>query len=1144
MPRLSSPLDQLNDKYEVVVVGSGYGGGIAASRLSRAGFEVCLLERGKEKQPGEYPDTVVEATEEMQIDTPDIKVGSKTGMFNFHVNKEMNVLVGCGLGGTSLINANVSLKAEPRVFDDPRWPDDFRESTENGGGTGGGVLIEKCYEQVMRMLKPTPYPEDFPALDKLNANEASANGMGEKFYRPPLNVTFQDPPGGVNHVGVEQKACVNCGDCVTGCNHKAKNTTLMNYLPDAFNHGAKIFTEISVRYLERDGDRWRVHCEILGAGRPTFNAPDFIITAGMVVIAAGTLGSTEIMLRSRDKGGVSVSNMLGKRFTGNGDVLGFAYNNDRVINGIGFGHHNPKGRKPVGPTITSIIDMREQPKLAEGCVVEEGAVPGALSPMLPAFLSVAAGLGGTDTDHGFIDAVNEKMRVWDSTVRGAYQGAVHNTQTFLVMGHDSASGVMSLDASDRLTIDWPGVGDEPTYVRANQKLYEATVPLGGTFVKNPIWSKLFKQSLVTVHPLGGCVMGRSAVEGVVNHKNQVFSGANGQDVYDNLYVCDGAAIPCPVGVNPLLTISAVAERACIYMAKDRNKSFNYDLPSAPPSPPPPAKPGIRFTETMTGYWTRGASDFKQGFEDGKRNESLCEFTLTITTNDLADMIDSPEHQAELTGTLLIPVLSADPMSVTDGVFNLFTEDSANVDARNMFYRMRIRSDDGTPYFFKGYKVVKDRPTWDAWQDTTTLFVTLYEGDDDKGKEVGRGILHIKFGDFLKQLTTMDVFGVDGVQERLTWSARFGKFFAGIVFDHYGGIFMKDTEFASGMPARKKRPLRCGPPEVHPVKTEDGFDILLTRYRGGDKGPVVLVHGLGVSSLIFSIDTIETNLLEFLYAHGYDVWLADLRFSIALPASKRQTTGDESAQYDYPAVIQEVQRVTGAQTAQMVVHCWGSSTFFMSMLGGLTGVRSIVCSQIATDAVAPTLTKFKTGLHIPSVLESLGIKTLSAVPGEKWYEKLFDASLRLQPTPFDELCKSPVCHRITFLYGLLYEHEQLNQATHDALHEMFGAGNIETFEQLARIVRTGHSVAADGSEAYMPHFDRLGLPIAFIHGGLNSCYLPESTQITYDRLRAMADPKLYDRIVVPGYGHIDCIFGKNAVDDVYPFIVRHLDAHQV
>ena len=237
---ISRPIEEIRQHYEVVVIGSGYGGAIAASRMSRAGRRVCLLERGREYLPGEYPATPGDGLREIQYNTPLGHFGSRLGLFELHVNDDMNALVGCGLGGTSLINANVSLRPDPRLWEDPRWPAAIRDDLP--------TLVEDGYRRAAEMLRPTPLPADFPELPKLGALEKSARalGMAVKFYRPPVNVTFQD---GINHAGVEQKRCIACGDCVSGCNHSAKNTTLMNYLPDAANHGTEIFTGVDVRSI-------------------------------------------------------------------------------------------------------------------------------------------------------------------------------------------------------------------------------------------------------------------------------------------------------------------------------------------------------------------------------------------------------------------------------------------------------------------------------------------------------------------------------------------------------------------------------------------------------------------------------------------------------------------------------------------------------------------------------------------------------------------------------------------------------------------------------------------------------------------------------------------------------------------------------
>ena len=413
------------------------------------------------------------------------------------------------------------------------------------------------------------------------------------------------------------------------------------------------------------------------------------------------------------------------------------------------------------------------------------------------------------------------------------------------------------------------------------------------------------------------------------------------------------------------------------------------------------------------------------------------------------------------------------------------------------------------------------------------------------RSLGKGILHIAPEDFARQMTTMKIINAGSLAERLEAGASFARFFMGPLFDTYADVFVRPSVFNADAPPRQKRPLRVGAPQVAFFKAADGVGLRLTRYQGGAKGPVILSHGLGVSSLIFSIDTIETNLLEYLYAHGYDVWLLDYRSSIELPAATLQASGDDVATKDYPAAVSKVLELTGAKSVQMVVHCWGSTTFFMAMLAGLKGVRSAVASQIATQIRTPLATHLKTGLHLPSFLKDVGIETLTAYVDnhESLLAKVYDAGLKLYPLELKNRCTNATCHRITFMYAPLYEHANLNEATHDALHEMFGVANMKAFMHLARLANTGHLVDFNGGEVYLPHLDRLAIPITFIHGEQNECFLPESTEITLNDLAKANGSKLYQRHVIPGYGHIDCIYGKNAAKDVYPFVLEHLEATQ-
>ena len=564
-----------------------------------------------------------------------------------------------------------------------------------------------------------------------------------------------------------------------------------------------------------------------------------------------------------------------------------------------------------------------------------------------------------------------------------------------------------------------------------------------------------------------------------------------------------------------------------------------------PSPPhaTQTKVGIRFTETMRGFFSPSVKDgrYEEAERLGKQEQTPFEFTLTITADDVDQFTSDPNHQATMTGTATAPSLSPDPMSVSGGVFNLFVNDPAHADTRKMLYRMKLRTTAGRDLLFTGFKTVPRDTVNQAWPQLSTLYITIRDGVDDAAPIVGQGILHILPADFQKQLRSLETPGATTLAERARAFTKFSQFFSSVVWRAYGGPFAGPTVFDKDAPPRERRPLRVDPPEVHTVTTSDGVALRLTRYRGGSKGPVILAHGLGVSSLIFSIDTIDTNMLEFLFAKGYDVWLLDFRASIDLPASRAAATGDDVATKDYPAAVNEVRRLTGANDVQMVVHCWGSTTFVMAMLAGLQGVRSAVCSQIATHIRTPIATRVKTGLHLPTVLQAIGVSSLTAYADnhEGLLERVYDGALNLYTTDAQNRCSSATCHRITFMYAPLYQHPQLNDATHSVLHEMFGVANMQSFVHLERLTNKGQLVNFDGDNVYMPHLDRLALPICFIHGAKNECFLPESTELTVDALRRVNGDR-YERHLIDGYGHIDCIYGKDAARDVYPIVSDFLD----
>jgi cholesterol oxidase len=240
------------------------------------------------------------------------------------------------------------------------------------------------------------------------------------------------------------------------------------------------------------------------------------------------------------------------------------YNADVEVNAIGFGKLDPNGREPVGPCSTGLIDARGGRSIEEGMIMVDGAAPGAFAKWLPALLAALSATTGQDTDHGLSDAIQEKARELESKIAGPHTGAVQRTQICLVVAHDDAAGEIFLDG-DRLNIRWPDVGRQAPFVRADAMMREASRALGGTYIPSPTWHELLGRKLVTGHPLGGCSVADDARDGVVDHRGQVFSGASGTAVHRGLYVMDGSIVPSALGVNPLLTITGLAERCCELM---------------------------------------------------------------------------------------------------------------------------------------------------------------------------------------------------------------------------------------------------------------------------------------------------------------------------------------------------------------------------------------------------------------------------------------------------------------------------------------------------------------------------------------------------------------------------------------------------
>jgi cholesterol oxidase len=547
--------------------------------------------------------------------------------------------------------------------------------------------------------------------------------------------------------------------------------------------------------------------------------------------------------------------------------------------------------------------------------------------------------------------------------------------------------------------------------------------------------------------------------------------------------------------------------------------------------------GVRFTETMRGHLALGDRHDHDAAEiEGHGQGQTLEFTVTITFDDLNAMIADPNHAGRITGTVDAPLLGAGLLTVEDGVFELFKTDPGAAQCALMVYRMLLRGG-GKSFRLKGTKTLRDDGGFDMWRDSTTLAVDI---EDVGGAVVARGIARISVSDFVRQLTTMRAVNAPSAASGLRAVSRFGLFFQNRMRSIYGRMFAPRERLTS-LAGRQRRALRCGEGERIPIRTQDGVELKLTRFKGGDKGPVLLTPGFGTSSLAYLIDTVDTNLPEYLFERGYDVWLLDYRASPDLKSATTQFTLDDIARYDYPAAVGAVRERTGAPSIQMMAHCVGSLTFQMAQTLGLQGVRSAICSQLTLHPKLPMLNQIKGRLYLANLIKAASFDTLTTTYTDSLAERAFDLLLRLYPSRYQRSA-NPVLHRILFLYGDVIKLEKLNRATYEAIPEMFGPANLTTFLHLSQIARAGHAVGPKGEDCYLPHADRLKMPITFLHGAENHLFLPHGSEETMRFLAERNGADLYNRHVIQNYAHMDCFLGRDADRDVYPIVASELEKY--
>ena len=511
--------------FDFIIVGSGFGGSVSALRLAEKGYHVAVLERGKRWKSDDFPRTNWNVRKYLWA--PLLRC---FGIQAITLLRDVMILHGTGVGGGSLVYANTLLIPPDQVFEDPRWRHlgQWKEQ------------LAPHYATAQRMLGATtaPCPTE---TDHMLAEVARDMGRGDTYRPTEVGVFFGEPGKTVpdpyfSGRGPDRAGCIECGGCMVGCRHNAKNTLDKNYLYLAEQLGVEVIPETEVLDIrERTGGGYEIETrkitDLVFKRRRT-------ITSRGVVMSGGVLGTVPLLLKCRERGSLSrLSDKLGTFVRTNSEALVGATSRRRDVD-FSHGIAIASGFRPDEHTHIEMVRYgRGQDFMALLTTVQVGGGPPWPRPL-----------------RWFATVIRHPILALRASIPF---GWAHRTGILLVM--QTLSNHMSLNLSRRWF--WPfsksvnsvWQSDEAVpkhFPVANDAASRLAAKMDG-YPGSTLPEVLFNLTS-TAHILGGCPMGADATEGVIDRYGRAFG-------YDNFYIADGSVVPVNLSVNPSLTICALAE---------------------------------------------------------------------------------------------------------------------------------------------------------------------------------------------------------------------------------------------------------------------------------------------------------------------------------------------------------------------------------------------------------------------------------------------------------------------------------------------------------------------------------------------------------------------------------------------------------
>lgn len=525
----------MKEKFDYIVIGSGFGGSVSAMRLAEKGYSVLIVEKGKKFKPEDFPKSDWNLKKFLWL--PKLKW---FGFQKLSFFRQVTILSGVGVGGGSIVYGNTHMFPPDQFFDNPAWSHikDWKKT-----------LIP--YYNLARKILGTKTLTDYHEEDLLLKEVAGDLGKEASFSGVNVGVYFGDTEKETdpyfNGKGPLRTGCTECAGCMVGCRYNAKNTLDKNYLYFAEHYGAHVLDQSVATKIDYVNDEYQVHIE---SSTSWFNKDKKVLKAKGLVISGGVLGTMDLLLKQKYKyhSLPELSDKLGENILTNSESLCGVSHADRKLNN--------------GIAISSYFNPDDHTHIE---VVKYNDESGAMGKL--ATLAVGEGSGVMRFLKWIITAIMHPFKFLKLTF--TFKNWGRKSIIFLVM--------QSLDNSMRMIWKRNLLGSRISIKNDKHTQVPAYIPIGQEVmnryakkvngIAQNTWPEILLNMPMTAHILGGCPMGKSKKEGVVNEYFEVHG-------YKNMYILDGSIIPCNLGVNPSLSITALAEYAMEYIPEKKGNKIN------------------------------------------------------------------------------------------------------------------------------------------------------------------------------------------------------------------------------------------------------------------------------------------------------------------------------------------------------------------------------------------------------------------------------------------------------------------------------------------------------------------------------------------------------------------------------------------